>query len=127
VEELEDGVSSAMIPNFVLQPLVEWLVEHALNHQCSSYIIHISGRKHSQQLVLCVEDDGMITLSSDKEQQQDDAYCSIVIDRLSHLYHDKQSFQLTRNATGGMTIQIQIPFQEQQQPATTQMVLENPL
>jgi sensor histidine kinase YesM len=127
IEEIEKGISHAMIPNFVLQPLVERCIEHALSHAFSSSTIRITGKRHFQQLVLCVEEDATNDMKSEKEQQYDDAVCNIVVDRLNHLYHEKQCFQLTRTAAGTMTIQVQIPFREQPQAATPSVVLENSL
>jgi hypothetical protein len=111
--EIEAGISNALIPNFVLQPLVERYIKHALFHRLPSYTIRITGKKLFHELVLCVEEEGTYIVRSNDEQQQDEALCDIITDRLLHLYQDNQQFQKTQNVDGGITIQIKIPFQEQ--------------
>jgi LytS/YehU family sensor histidine kinase len=71
-----------------------------------------------------VEENAIPAMRSEEEQQQDDAVCNIVVDRLSHLYGDKQDFQMIQHAAGGRTVQIRIPFREQQ-AAAPHLVLEN--
>jgi hypothetical protein len=124
LEEIENGIGLAMIPNAVLPPLIERYVEHALRHALSSFTIRIKAEKRSQQLTLSVEENAIPAMRSEEEQQQDDAVCNIVVDRLSHLYGDKQDFQMIQHAAGGRTVQIRIPFREQQ-AAAPHLVLEN--
>jgi two-component system LytT family sensor kinase len=53
-EELE----SAIVPNFIIQPLVENAVQHAVSASGEPVSIRVSARREGGDLVLMVEDDG---------------------------------------------------------------------
>jgi sensor histidine kinase YesM len=126
-EEIEEEIASAMIPNNVLQPIIERYVERALDHRLLSYAIRLTGKKISQQLVLYVEEDGINKIEIENELQQDDILFKVIVDRLLYIYYDKQCIQIKHNASGGMMVQIQIPFREKGRVVKTPMELENPL
>jgi len=112
IENIGGGIKDALVPNFILQPIVEKLVEEALRFQRAPYEIFLAIHKELDQL--------MIRISDDSEQNQDqnekdetsleDILFTITKERLMHLYKTDHVFTLTRNSGGGITIQIVIPF-----------------
>jgi signal transduction histidine kinase len=52
--ELED----ALVPNFILQPLVENAIKHAVTHSTEPVTLSVSARRDGSALVIAVEDNG---------------------------------------------------------------------
>jgi LytS/YehU family sensor histidine kinase len=126
-ENLEDGVSHAIIPNFLLQPFLEGYIEDAWCHRSSVHTIRLTGKKLSEQLSLSLKGDGASVLRNEDEQRNYDAVFSVMAERLCQLYHDKCLFQNIRHADGTISVEIRIPYQDRHVLLEQTSEVENPL
>ena len=100
----------ALVPNLLLQPLVENAVEHGIAGRLGEGKLWIRGFKENGNLCLEVEDDGP-GLSDEK---LDPASWRVGLrntrDRLVQLYGPKQRFELANSADGGLCVRVVIPL-----------------
>lgn len=55
---LEDEIMEYMIPNLLLQPIVENAIFHGLDRNMENPTIRITGRKEEAQIMFCIQDNG---------------------------------------------------------------------
>lgn len=104
----------ALVPNLILQPLVENAVKHGLAPLEEGGQIEISSRRLNGNLILQVRDNGRGLLTD--EIKPGGVGLSNTRSRLKNLYGDAQRFKISAQASGGGTsINLEIPFREQQQ------------
>jgi signal transduction histidine kinase len=56
--ELPPELEDAIVPNFIIQPLVENAIKHAVTNSTEPITLSISARREGDELVIVVEDDG---------------------------------------------------------------------
>jgi sensor histidine kinase YesM len=118
--DVAPDVMEALVPNLVLQPLVENAIQHGLAPRASGGSIEISGRREAgdmgQRLVLQVQDDG-IGLDAARQrrtaagaEEREGVGISNTVARLDHLYGDGYAFTLGTRAGGGSVATVTIPL-----------------
>lgn len=107
--DFDGSAGRALVPQFLLQPLVENAFEHGFGRRSGSGEIRIrTERVDGTKLRLTVTDDGAgliaggttafgVGLTNTKK-------------RLEHLYGDAQSLQLSARPSGGARVSVEIPF-----------------
>lgn len=103
----------AMVPNLVLQPLVENSIRHGVGKKSSPGWISISAEKYEETLVLRVTDNGVGLRESGKHSGQTGMGLTITRGRLESLYATRQSLVLRDIQTGGAEVRITLPFRTQ--------------
>ena len=108
ITDVQERALDALVPNLILQPIVENAIKHGASKIEGMARIALRGRIEASQLVLTVENNAPLVESV--------AGTGVGVRntraRLSHLYGDEQSFEL-RGADGGApsTIaEIRLPF-----------------
>jgi LytS/YehU family sensor histidine kinase len=100
----------ALVPGFILQPLVENSIRHSMDHLKTTEI-QISSRKKNERLILMVEDNGP-GISGDAQQMIEKGVgLSNIVERFEELYGTDYSFQMQNINDGGLQVVIDIPFQ----------------
>lgn len=107
---ISDETRSAAVPGFALQHLVENAVRHGIARQSRPGLIQVLARRDGDALELTVIDDGggfdpRVSLSAGHGLEN-------TRDRLRTLYGDRASLTIARNASGGMTAVIRLPWHE---------------
>ncbi|MFN7919207.1 MAG: histidine kinase [Bryobacteraceae bacterium] len=110
-QAIDPQAESALVPNLVLQPLVENAIRHGLSKRVSGGWIRIGASIDAGCLVLTVTDNG----PSQNGDMTEGVGLSTVRGRLERLYGAEQSFQL-RRLTEGVEAKIVIPFRPTEQP-----------
>ncbi len=103
----------AMVPNLILQPLVENAIRHGIEHRAGGGEIVIEARRDGEQLVLRVHDEGAGSESVPPVTvPRDDSGVGLhnTTSRLTQLYGDAQSLTLTTSPLGGTVAEVRIPF-----------------
>ena len=106
--DVQERALDALVPNLILQPIVENAIKHGASKVEGTGRIALRGRIEASQLVLAVENNAPLVESvagSGVGVRNTKA-------RLSHLYGDEQSFQL-RAASGdapSTIAEIRLPF-----------------
>jgi len=121
---VDPGALDALVPNLVLQPIVENAIKHAVAPRHSAGRIELNATREGSRLVITVIDDG------DGRRALQEAHSVIAKGlgvsntraRLAQLYTDQHSFQMRIAECGGLEVRIEIPFTTQQQARVAEAV-----
>ena len=103
---IDDSVRGALVPIFVLQPLVENAVRHGVMPRAEGGRITIAARARGDRLELIVEDDGI----GMREGQAEGVGLSNTRERLRTLYGDGSSLAIRAPASGGTLVVVTVPL-----------------
>src|SRR5688500_8906268 len=106
-EDVPVDVHGAMVPNLVLQPLVENAVVHGLGHVEGCGRIEIAARRDGERLTLSVRDNGP---GLDGDGRAGGVGLSNTRARLQALYGDGASLALEPADGGGLVARVVIPY-----------------
>jgi two-component system, LytTR family, sensor kinase len=108
--DVQERAMNALVPNLILQPIVENAIKHGVGKVEGVGRITLRGRIDGSQLVLCVENNAPLAEGGGASAGGTGVGVRNTRARLSHLYADDQSFQL-RAGDGGVTIaEIRLPY-----------------
>lgn len=110
--EIEPETLDALVPNLILQPLVENAVQHGLAPLEAGGRIKISAARQNGSLLLRVLDDGQGFAPASADQKSDGIGLSNTRARLENLYAGAHEFSIYEPADGGTGVAIEIPFRE---------------
>lgn len=99
----------ALVPNMILQPLVENALRHGLLDKTERGSLHIVTRREGDALLLCVDDDG-IGLPPDGAKEG--IGLGNTRTRLDMLFGNAATVELQRKEAGGTRVELRFPFQE---------------
>jgi len=102
-------VGRALVPFFVLQPLVENALHHGVGSHAGPANVTVAARREKDRLVLTVEDDGPGVNAADSGRGIGLANTR---ERLSGLYGEAQRLELGRTTDGGFAVRVELPFHE---------------
>jgi two-component system LytT family sensor kinase len=108
--EIAPETLDALVPNLILQPLVENAVRHGISLNDSAGVIVINTYRADGMLRIRVCDDGPGLQSGWRMEESEGIGLANTIERLKHLYGTEHRFELRNGADGGMTAAIAIPF-----------------
>lgn len=108
-KEIESETQQALIPGFILQPILENSIKYGIENLDSAEI-HIITKKKNTKLSIQISDNGP-GLNSDSEQVlQNGVGLSNTVERLEKLYGNDQSFTIQNKNDGGLEVTLEIPF-----------------
>lgn len=107
--EIDPETLDALVPNLLLQPLVENAIRHGISLNESAGVIVINAYRDDDVLRVNVRDDGP-GLQSGWRMDESGIGLANTSERLKHLYGAEHRFELRNGTTGGMTAAIAIPF-----------------
>ncbi len=96
----------ALVPNLLLQPLVENAIRHGIEPQRREGKIDIESRREGDELIIEVRDNG----GGLPAQWTENIGLSNTRSRLGQLYHANHRFDLRNRESGGLAITVAIPF-----------------
>ena len=99
----------ALVPNMILQPLVENALRHGLLEKTERGTLHIVTRRDGDNLLLRVDDDG---IGLPPEGPKDGLGLGNTRTRLDMLFGADASLELQRKAEGGTRVELRFPFRE---------------
>ncbi len=108
--DVDAGVQDALVPNLVLQPLVENAVKHGVSKVEGAGQIIIRGRRDGDRTVLTVRDNGP-GLGEAQAPGEEGVGLRNTRARLEQLYGSAQSLTLRDVDGGGLIAEITLPFQ----------------
>ncbi len=100
----------AMVPNLILQPLVENSIRHGLGRRSAPGYISVSAEKYGDTLMLRVADNGVGLHGAGAHSGQTGLGLAITRDRLATLYGNRQSLLLLDVPNGGTETRITLPY-----------------
>ena len=106
VHEISSGAAGALVPAFLLQPLLENAVRHGLAPLSRTTTVTLVARREGERLLLRVADDG--EGATEGRPVREGVGLANTRARLAHLYGDAASLSLRHDA--GFVVEISIPF-----------------
>jgi two-component system LytT family sensor kinase len=117
--DVPSELREAMVPNLILQPLVENSIRHGIGRRSAPGWISVAAERYGETLVLRVTDNGVGLQESGRRSGQTGMGLAITRDRLESLYADRQSLVLRDVQTGGAEVRITLPFRRQEASTET--------
>jgi LytS/YehU family sensor histidine kinase len=114
--DIEPATLTALVPRFVLQPLVENAIKHGVEPREEGGRVIVTARRHDGSVRLGVRDngDGLVGVVREGTGVRNTR------ERLHHLYGaDRQQFTLTPAVGGGTIASLTIPFETDDEPAAS--------
>jgi len=105
-QRIDDEVRNALVPNLVLQPLVENALKHGVTAIDGPGHIEISARRSEDNVLLSVQDNGPGPTASNG----DGLGLRNTTARLAQLYGEHQRFALRPAPGGGTIAEISLPY-----------------
>lgn len=107
--DIADETLEALVPGFVLQPLVENSIRYGMESLQSTEIA-ISSRKENERMKLIVRDNGPGIADAHDGVRNNGVGLSNTAERLERLYGHNQRFHFRNMREGGLEVEMEIPF-----------------
>ena len=111
VFEMDSEVHQAVVPEFILQPLVENAIRHGLAKRTGATMLVVSARRDGEHLVLSVTDDGPGP-QNQTSSRGGGVGLSNTRERLTTLYGDRARLELKPTPTGGAAATVWLPYRD---------------
>jgi two-component system, LytTR family, sensor kinase len=115
--DISPGTESALVPTFLLQPLVENAIKHGLAASNISGRIQIRSLLQPDRLVLTVADNGSGISADSVQDLQMGVGLGSTFERLNRLYPDQHEFTVQNVHEGGTEVRIALPYHVHRFPA----------
>ena len=109
---IESPAERALVPSLILQPLIENAIKYAISPSEEGGTLRISARVQRGVLVLQLSDTGPGLGNGKSEHKSSGVGLKNTRERLQQLFGDDQAFTLAPNEPSGLTITINLPFEE---------------
>lgn len=109
LRHIEAGTEKALVPAFLLQPLLENAIKHGLRAENKSGLIWIKSSRQSSQLVLTISDNGVGIASDRLAELEVGIGLGSTCERLERMYGQQHSFSIRPLPEGGTEVRIAIP------------------
>jgi two-component system LytT family sensor kinase len=110
--DVAPSLGQALVPNVLLQPIVENAVRHGIAKLTGPGLITIAGRREGDQLTIDVCDNGPGAPDVACLERRGGEGLSNTRMRLATLYGDRATLSIAAPPTGGFSVSIKIPFEE---------------
>ena len=110
VVTVEPEAKGALVPNLILQPLVENSVKHGIDRAGGHGTIAVGAARSGEDLILTVRDTGPGAEQEIGETGGDGVGLRMTRERLAELYGSETRLELRPTPGGGMVAQVVLPF-----------------
>jgi two-component system LytT family sensor kinase len=107
---VDDDLLDAMVPSFLLQPLVENAIRHGVAPRLSGGQVEVTATRDGSVLKLRVRDDGVGLIPDWQLHQNAGVGLGNVASRLEHLYGQRDLLRIAPVASGGVEVQLDLPL-----------------
>ena len=110
--DIDPGTLKAIVPNLILQPLVENAIKHGFSNRPEGGVINLRSRIEGNLLILEVEDDGEGCDNCEDLTTSPGTGIGLsnTRDRLKNIYKENSTFKLSSKLGEGFKVQIIIPL-----------------
>jgi signal transduction histidine kinase len=106
--DLAPGTEDALVPHFLLQPLVENALEHGIGRRAGAGQVDVRSERVDGTLILSVSDDGAGVPAGSPPPRG--IGLANTRRRLAALHGDRQRLTLASRPTGGLVVRVELPF-----------------
>ena len=117
-EKIGPGVIGALVPTFILQPLVENAIRHGIEPRRGPGTLTVSACRNGDELQLLVRDDGVGMKPSDTTTRRGIGLANAEA-RLQALHGSKARLTIVPAARGGVEVHVVLPLRVAAQAALT--------
>lgn len=110
LSEVAPDTGDALMPSFLLQPLVENAVIHGLRGVSQAGRIALRTTKEGERLVVTVADNGVGWPDHSADEHHVGLGLSSTRERLCKMYPEEHEFAIRKTSGGGTEVRIAIPF-----------------
>jgi len=114
--EIAPETLDALVPNLILQPLVENAFRHGISMDESAGLIVIETYCEADELHIKVRDNGPGLQAGWQLENSEGIGLANTSERLRHLYGTEHRFDLRNGSNGGLVVAITIPFRAGYEP-----------
>ncbi|HEX6048594.1 MAG TPA: histidine kinase [Gemmatimonadaceae bacterium] len=107
--DVQPATLSALVPDLILQPLVENAIKHGVSPNAGTGCIDVHSRRDGEWLVLEIRDNGAGLAPG--ERPRDGVGLTTTKARLERLYGARHELTLENHPEGGFVARIRVPFQ----------------
>lgn len=112
--EAEEGVSEAVVPVLLLQPLVENALKHGIGPRAEGGQVGVAAHRENGRLRITIWDDG-VGFDNGAATTEGTGLAN-TRERLRYAFGDDQSLELRPRDRGGIEATITVPFRSEQKP-----------
>ena len=112
--KIEPDTLEALVPNMILQPLIENAIKHGISPLVNGGKIEIVARRENERLLLKVADNGVGIAEHESKKLSTGIGLVNTKSRLLHLYKEQQTFEIYSEDQKGFLVRITIPFKKQE-------------
>jgi len=112
IRRVEPASREALVPNLILQPLVENAIAHGLSQRLDASLLEISARRDGPYLRIVVRDDGPGLPPGWRFATDARRGLRNVVERLEALYTASFQLDIVNSATGGAVADLRLPFSQ---------------
>jgi hypothetical protein len=116
IREIDPAALRGYVPTFVLQPIVENAIRHGIEPRVAPGSVIVRARRAGNRLHLSVIDDGVGLGVSGTRAARRGIGISNTEARLRALHGDAATLEITAPATGGVAVEITVPYSSTAQP-----------
>jgi two-component system LytT family sensor kinase len=109
--DIENATQEALVPGFILQPLVENSIKHCMK-KLKTAEISIASRMENGKLKLIIQDNGPGISGEMTQIFKNGVGLSNTVERLEQLYGNNHHFQLQNRGEGGLQVVMELPFKK---------------
>jgi signal transduction histidine kinase len=113
IVEVGPGTEDALVPTFLLQPLVENAIRHGLERVAEPGVIAIRSRRDDGSLVLTVTDNGAGPPGETLSETALGIGLGATCERLARLYPGRHTFSMHAGPEGGTEVRITLPLRRE--------------
>ena len=108
----DDNVRDALVPNLILQPLVENAIKHGISKLSSGGYVEVTAKREGERVIISVRDNGP-EVSLDAPPSPNSLGLRNTRARLAALYGPVQSLTLRHAEGGGLIAEVSLPYHTQ--------------
>jgi two-component system, LytTR family, sensor kinase len=110
IRRIEPDARGALVPNLILQPLVENALVHGLSRRLDASVLEIAAHRDGVRLRIAIRDDGPGLPDDWSLAVHARAGLKNVSDRVARLFPETGRFEMVNGATGGAVALLTVPF-----------------
>jgi signal transduction histidine kinase len=109
---VDENVRDALVPNLILQPLVENAIKHGISKLSDGGCVEVTARRVGERVIISVRDNGP-EVSLDQPPSPNSLGLRNTRARLAALYGPAQSLTLRHAEGGGLIAEVSLPYHTQ--------------